>query len=300
VPFPENLGYTTGHDPGPAENDEGPGSGGVTTVVNATAQSFNCAYFRMAHQVGLPAVVAQAERLGIPKSEIAADVDDPSIVLGTVDVSPLQMANAYATLASGGIYHTPSFINHITDRAGAVIYTQPTTGTRVIPANIVAEADVAFQAVVQDGTGTVVQIPGREVAGKTGTTSGPTSAWFNGYTPQLETTVWMGSPTGDIKSMVVDGEEVYGATFPAPTVHQYMAAILANQPVEDFPAVDKTTLPATACIPEDSEADQTTVLGQDCAVVYKPPPTTIPVKSPTSTTPTTTAGSSPTTVPKKK
>jgi membrane peptidoglycan carboxypeptidase len=50
VPFPENLGYTTGHDPGPAENDEGPGSGGVTTVTNATAQSFNCAFFRMAHR----------------------------------------------------------------------------------------------------------------------------------------------------------------------------------------------------------------------------------------------------------
>jgi membrane peptidoglycan carboxypeptidase len=297
VPFPDNLGYTTGHEPGPAENDEGPGSGGVTTITNATAQSYNCAFFRMGHQVGLPAVVAQVEKLGIPASEIAASANNPSIVLGAVDVSPLQMASAYATLASGGTYHTPSFINHITDRAGATVYTEPTTGTQVVPANIVAEADVAFQAVVQDGTGTVAQIPGREVAGKTGTTSGPTSAWFNGYTPQLETTVWMGSPTGDIKSMVVDGEEVYGATFPAPTVHQYMAAILAGQPVVDFPVVDRATLPATTCIPEDTLLDQTTTLGSNCAVISYKPVTTVPKKTSPATTNTTTVTTVPSTTP---
>ncbi|HLI02472.1 MAG TPA: transglycosylase domain-containing protein, partial [Acidimicrobiales bacterium] len=260
VPFPANLGYTQGHSPGPAHNDEGDGQQGVTTVLNATAQSLNCAYFRMAHQVGLSNVVAEAEELGIPRSEMKPYAGDPSIVLGAAGVTPVQMAGAYATLADGGVFHAPSFVNHIVDRSGSTIYTQPTKGKRVLPPNVVAEADQAFVAVVNGGTGYAAAIPGRPVAGKTGTTNGPTSAWFNGYTPQLETTVWMGSPTGGIARMVVDGVEVYGGTFPTQTVHDYLAAALATTPVKPFPPVNPAYLPRRAYIPEDTLTDQSTAL----------------------------------------
>ncbi len=244
IPFPGNTGYLKN----PAHNDEGDGQQGVTTVLNATAQSLNCGYLRMAHDVGLPAVVAMAERLGIAKSEIGGYTDTPSMVIGTATVKPIEMADAYATLASGGTYHAPSFINHIVDRSGAQVYAQPTGGRQVLAPNVVAQADSAFSAVVQYGTGTKAAQFGRVVAGKTGTTSGPTDAWFNGYTPQLETTVWMGNPKGG--KLILNGAGVYGGTYPAQTVHDFMAADLTGAPALAFPAVDYATLPPTRFIPE--------------------------------------------------
>jgi membrane peptidoglycan carboxypeptidase len=248
IGFPGNTGYLTD---GGAHNDEGDGQVGETTILNATAQSLNCAYLRIAHQIGLPAVIKEAERLGIPASEIAGYSEEPSVVIGTAPVAPLQMAAAYATLASGGTYHAPQFLNHIIDRTGTTLYREKVKGKVVVGPKIVREADTAFQAVVQDGTGRVAQIPDREVAGKTGTNSGPTSAWFNGYTPQVETTVWMGNPNGGVPSMRVDGREVYGATFAAPTVHAFMVAFLADLPVVDFPPpVPANELPRVQVIPE--------------------------------------------------
>lgn len=260
IPFPGNDAYVKN----PAHNDEGDGQQGVTTVLNATAQSLNCAYLRMAHQIGLPAVVAEAEKLGIPASEIAPYKDDPSMVIGTAGVTPLQMADAYATLASGGYYHAPQFISRIENVSGQVVYKENTTGQEVIPPNIVAEADVAFEAVVQNGTCTAAAIPGRQVAGKTGTTSGPTDSWFNGYTPNLETTVWMGYPQ-DEYIMRVYGAEPYGATYSCPAVHDYMSSTLADLPVETFPALDNAILPPLYVVP--------TVTGPTPPLV---PPTTVP------------------------
>ncbi|MHB8506133.1 MAG: penicillin-binding transpeptidase domain-containing protein, partial [Acidimicrobiales bacterium] len=234
----------------PAHNDEGDGQSGVTTIETATAQSLNCAFLRMGHQVGLPTVLATAEKLGLPKSELQPFAADPSVVIGAASVSPLQMSDAYATLADGGIYHRPAFIARIEDRTGSVIYRQPGKGVRVIPQSVVAEADAAFQAVVQSGTGVAAQIPGREVAGKTGTNNGPTDAWFNGFTPQLEATVWMGYPAADSRLLAINGVPVYGGTYPAETVHAYLATALANAPVVDFPTIDYAALPPTKPVPE--------------------------------------------------
>ncbi|HLH46865.1 MAG TPA: transglycosylase domain-containing protein [Acidimicrobiales bacterium] len=246
IPFPGNDSLLT-H---PAHNDEGDGQSGVTTIQEATAQSLNCAYLRMAHQVGLSKVIATAEKLGIPASELRNYADDPSVVIGAAGVSPLQMSDAYATLANGGIYRAPQFINHVVDSSGDVIYKEPTAGTRVIPSSIVPEADAAFEAVVQSGTGTAAQIAGRQVAGKTGTNSGPTDAWFNGFTPQLESTVWMGYPPADSKLLLLDGVQVYGGMYPCQTVHAYLEAALADQPVVDFPPIDYAALPPTRPVPE--------------------------------------------------
>jgi membrane peptidoglycan carboxypeptidase len=309
IPFPGNDGYLKS----PARNDEGDVGVGETTILNATAQSLNCAYLRIGHQIGLPAVIKEAERLGIPASEIGSYSETPSMVIGTAPVEPIQMAAAYATLASGGIYHTPQFISHIVDRNGDTIYRERTTGRVAIAPTIVAEADVAFQAVVQYGTGTAVQIPGREVAGKTGTTSGPTSAWFNGYTPQLETTVWMGNPNGGVASMTVDGVEVYGASYAAPTVHTFMAANLLGHPVEDFPALDYGLLPHIEPVPEASHSvPYVPPTVPPSVTTVKPgtkpkpgptspttasPPTTTPATTPPVTTPVTTPPTTPATTP---
>ncbi len=228
----------------PINNDEGNG-GGVLTLLNATAQSTNCAYVRLAHEVGLPNVANMAKALGITTNlAIGPGVYPPSMVIGSVAVPPIEMAAAYATVADGGVYHTPTFIDHIVDRSGATIYSGAAAGRRVIPAWIAAEATVAFQAVVQHGTGTAAEIYNRSVAGKTGTTNSSVDAWFNGFTPQLETTVWMGNLAAEVPMYDVGGvAEVYGGTFPTITWHDFMAAALATQPVLDFAPLENGLLP---------------------------------------------------------
>ena len=237
------INFPSDHDllAHPATNDEGPG-GGLTTVLNATAQSINCAYIRMAHEVGLDNVIATAHSLGI--SEQLPPY--PSIVIGSIAVHPIEMAAAYAAIADGGTYHQPTFIDHIVDRSGRTVFRGGAPGRQVVPPALAAEADEALQAVVGNGTGTAAALPGRPVAGKTGTTNGNIDAWFNGFTPQLETTVWMGNPQAEVPMSDVGGIPVYGGTYPAHTWHDFMASALSDQPPAGFPP--GPALPPGQCI----------------------------------------------------
>ena len=233
----------------PIKNDEGPG-GGTMGLVQATAKSINCAYIRLAHEVGLPNIVATAQALGISPVEVPHKVYDdiPSVVIGAAAVKPIEMAGAYAAVADGGVFHQPSFIQRISDRTGNVIYRGLDAGHRVFSTQVAAEADVALNAVVSYGTGTAAGIYNRPVAGKTGTTNNNVDAWFNGFTPQLETTVWMGNLKGEVPIILPNYGPVYGADFPARTWHDYSAQVLANDPVEEFPSVSYGLLAATKYI----------------------------------------------------
>jgi membrane peptidoglycan carboxypeptidase len=234
----------------PINNDNGPG-GGTISLVAATAGSVNCAYIRLAHEVGLPNVLAMAYQLGISQREVPASTYDyiPSVVIGAAAVEPIEMAGAYATVAANGVFHKPSFINYVNDRTGNQIFNGLTPGTRVFSPQIAAEADVALRAVVTGGTGTAASLYNRPVAGKTGTTSNNVDAWFNGFTPQLETTVWMGNFKSDNVPIFIPGfGYVYGANFPARTWHDYSSAVLANDPVEQLPGVIPGLLPPTRFI----------------------------------------------------
>ena len=236
------IDFPTDHDlvTQPANNDEGNG-GGVLKLVDATAQSTNCAFIRLAHEVGLYNVIGMAKSLGI-----TAHLEPyPSIVIGSIAVHPIEMAAAYAAVADGGVYHAPSFIDHVVDSSGRTIYTGgDRVGHRVVPAQIAEEATVAFQAVVQNGTGTAASLGARPAAGKTGTTNQNVDAWFNGFTPQLEATVWMGSPKAEVPMKDVGGApQVYGGTFPAHTWHDFMTGALAGKPVIGFTPPDMAALP---------------------------------------------------------
>lgn len=223
----------------PAHNDEG-SSSGVISVTAATANSVNCAYIRMAHEVGLDAVIAMAHSLGISANLLPY----PSLVIGSEAVHPLEMAGAYAAVADDGVYHKPTFIDHIVDDTGATIYQGVDPGHRVLTSQISREATKALQAVVQGGTGTAAALPGRQVAGKTGTTENSVDAWFNGFTPQLEATVWMGNAADEVPMLNVGGYgEVFGGDFPARTWHDFALAALAGQPSLPFPPL-LTALPA--------------------------------------------------------
>lgn len=237
------INFPTDHDlvNNPAHNDEGDTGAGVLTLQQATAFSVNCAFIRLAHEVGLGNVIATAHSLGISSNLPPY----PSIVIGSVAVHPIEMAAAYATVANGGVYHRPTFIDHIVDRSGADVYNGADAGHRVLPELIAQEATVAFQSVIQFGTGTAASLADRPAAGKTGTTDNAVDAWFNGFTPQLEATIWMGSAHAEVPMSDVGGiGQVYGGTFPAITWHDFMSAALAAQPLAQFVPPDYGQLPA--------------------------------------------------------
>lgn len=219
-----------GFDPYTPGNYEG-SSGGVMSVTDATAKSVNCAYARLGANVGLEKVVSMATKLGLPKDRLDAF---PSISLGAEEATPLEMAAAYAGIANDGMYRPPSFVEKVTDRNGKVLFEGPVKGTRAISPQTARVATQVLRAVVDRGTGTAARQRSRQVAGKTGTSQEWQNAWFVGYTPQLSTAVWMGSPVGNVSMKNVGGRNVTGGSYPARIWGAYMAAALADVPAVKF------------------------------------------------------------------
>ncbi|MDQ6909178.1 MAG: PBP1A family penicillin-binding protein [Actinomycetota bacterium] len=217
-------------DPWTPSNVEGE-SGGVLSLIDATAQSINCAYARLVKIVGPDAVVDVAKRMGISN----ALVPNLSITLGTDTVTPLQMASAYATLAADGEYHEPYFIDRVNDRQGKLLFRNTQKAVRAVSVDNARVETQVLSQVVQRGTGTAAGLPNWGVAGKTGTSENYGNAWFVGYTPVLATAVWMGSPDGDVAMRNVGGIRVFGGTYPARIWHDYMLAALAGIQPARFP-----------------------------------------------------------------
>lgn len=279
VVFPGNSYYGS-H---PMNNDPGDPNG-VVSLVQATAESINCAYLRLAHEVSLEKLVAVAKSMGVSEP---LPTNEPSIVLGTVEVHPAEMTAAYATVADGGVYHPPTFISRVVDQSGNLIYNGETPGRRVFSALIASEALVALQATVQYGTGTGAAIPNTDVAGKTGTTELSDDAWFNGITPTFASSVWIGDPSKRFP-MYIGGEEVYGASFPAQIWKTVAEYALRHTPYIAFPQPDyNLTPPVKYIISPGLERDDLFAHG------YPPPVVTTTVPPSTTTLPTKTGGNTP-------
>ena len=285
-----NLSRLMNNDPGDPN--------GVVTLVEATAVSINCAFLRLAHQVTLQKVINVAKSMGV--SDPTLDPGNPSLVIGTEAVRPIEMSAAYATVADGGIYHAPTFVNRVVDRIGAVIYDGEQPGRRVFSQQVADEAIVALRATVQYGTGTAAALPNADVAGKTGTTDNSVDAWFNGITPTLVSSVWMGDPNGEVP-MYVDGTEVYGADYPTQIWHDVMAYALRDVPYSSFPDPNPDLMPPVEYIispslEQDDLLSHGGVGAPSCVwdgQLVPCPTTTLPPPPPTAA-PTTT-GSGPTT-----
>lgn len=206
-------------------NNEGE-SAGVLTLTDATVSSVNCAYARLIKLVGPQKVVDVAKRMGITTSRLGADL---SLTLGTSDVTPLEMANAYATLATDGERHDAYLIESVEDHNGKSLYKNNPKGERAVSVQNARTVVSVLQQVVQRGTGTAAAIRGWQVAGKTGSTDDNTDAWFVGVTPKLATAVWMGAPSGKV-SMYNVGifPKVFGGTYPAMIFNAFMKQALAN------------------------------------------------------------------------
>jgi penicillin-binding protein 1A len=160
---------------------------------------------------------------------------DPAIALGglTYGVSPLEMASAYATLANGGVYVEPTIIQRIRDADGNIIWEAQPKTNQALSAGVAYDATQVLIANIQRGTGTRASI-GRPAAGKTGTTSDWTDAWFVGYTPNLSTAVWMGDPDAQVPMTNVHGRRVTGGLFPAAMWRLFMNTADRAYPYRQF------------------------------------------------------------------
>jgi penicillin-binding protein 1A len=215
---------------------------GTMDLVKATEVSDNVVFAQLMMQVGPSRVVATAAALGITSPLDAY----PSAVLGTNAVNPLEMADAYATLADGGIHHSPYLVSEVDGPAGQVLYRHRDDGRRVVPAAVAYTVDGVLEKVVDQGTGVEARI-GRPVAGKTGTTDNWADAWFVGATPQLATGVWVGYSRAETPMVPpIQPYPITGGTWPARIYQLFASAALANQPVLDFPNPPSSALAAIA------------------------------------------------------
>jgi len=209
---------------------------GVESVANATVQSDNTVFARLSLDVGPENTVAMARKLGIRTSPLQAV---PSLVLGTVGVTPLEMASAYATLAAGGIYSKPMAITKVVlpnGKAATDAHWGIPKRERVIPDWVASTVTQVLEQNMLYGTGRSAHISNHTDAGKTGTTNNYADAWFSGYTPRLEATIWIGYPAGEIPMLSVHGTTVSGPTFPAQIWHLYMNTAIGNRADVPFPA----------------------------------------------------------------
>jgi penicillin-binding protein 1A len=228
VPMP------AGQEPWVVNNYEGEG-GPPVNLVDATVHSVNTVYAQLIQEVGPQKAVDMAHTLGIsgPLKPY------PSAVLGSNEISVLDMASAYSTFAADGMHADPVFVSEITRADGSVLYRRPSTLHRAVPTDVARGVTGILTQVVQRGTGVAAQLGDRPVAGKTGTANEWRDAWFVGYTPDLVAAVWVGFPER-LRSMTppVTPIRVTGGSWPAEIWHRVMEPALAGSPVTPFPTPD--------------------------------------------------------------
>ncbi|HKY77968.1 MAG TPA: transglycosylase domain-containing protein [Acidimicrobiia bacterium] len=223
----------------PVNNYAGEDFGGATDVNTAMARSVNVVFVDLGCQVGVRDVVRAANDAGVPDDATEAQ---GAVFLGGLDrgVSPLTMAAAYATFASGGVYAEPYGIKAIRDSRGEIVYEHERKTHRAFSATEVGVLNGALQRVVGEGTGRAAGI-GRPVAGKTGTTEENADAWFVGYVPQVATAVWVGHEPAQPMTNV-HGRSVTGGSFPAAIFGDLMRKGLDGVPVRGLPAASPDAL----------------------------------------------------------
>ncbi|HET8751056.1 MAG TPA: transglycosylase domain-containing protein [Gaiellaceae bacterium] len=207
---------------------------GPESVAAATLHSDNTVYARLALDVGAPTIASMAEKLGV-RTQLE---ETPSLALGTGAVTPLDMASVYATLAAGGVYARPLAIRSVVFPGGGKVDASwgRVQRERVVPDWVAATVTHVLEENMLHGTGVGAHVPGRIDAGKTGTTDDYADAWFCGYTPSLEGTVWIGYPRAEIPMLDVHGAAVSGPTLPATAWRLFMEAALEGSPSLAFPS----------------------------------------------------------------
>jgi penicillin-binding protein 1A len=210
---------------------------GSTSIENATLHSDNTVYAQLTLDIGPKKVAEIAYKLGV-RSPLTTKEGAyvPSLGLGAIPVSPLDLASAYTTLAAGGIYSKPMAIRKVVLGNGKedsdAGWGEPER-KRVISKGVAYTVTQILEQNMLHGTGIGAYF-GRPAAGKTGTTDSYADAWFCGYTPTLEATVWVGYPRGEIPMLNVHGIAVSGPTFPATIWRTFMQKAIGGEKPRGF------------------------------------------------------------------
>ena len=310
--------YTTYYTSAPFTYQPDPGSApwsvhtysntyaGTISVASATLQSDNTVFAQLILDAGVQNVADMAYKLGNIRLDPREVV--PAMALGTAAVSPLEMANAYATLAAGGIRSEPLAITKVVLPDGkpdkSADWGKPHR-QRVIPDWVAYEVTKVLESNMTSGTAVRAYF-GRIAAAKTGTTDNHDDGWLCGYTPQLATAVWVGYPDAE-RPVYVHGAAIAGGNIPASIWHDFMAPAMASIPVRDFATpktaarfvnwtkgsygylgstgtTGSTTTKTTTRKPTTSRGS-TTKTRQSPPTTRTPPPTTTAPPPPTTTAP---------------
>ncbi|MFV0134868.1 transglycosylase domain-containing protein [Streptomyces sp. HMX87] len=252
----------------------------------AMRESVNSSFVQLGMDVGLDKVKEAAVDAGLLEDSLAGTTY-PSFSIGISDPSAIRMAAAYATFAESGKQREPYSVTKVTNKNGT-LFTHTVKTKRAFERKVADNVTDVLKTVVEDGTGTNAQLPGREVAGKTGTTDGNRSAWFVGYTPQLSTAISMFRYDDDetnknrtfLEMFGTGGEKkIHGASFPAQIWQDYMADAMKGLPKEKFPEPPPigeiiNDTPSPTPTPSPTETEETT-----------PSPSPTPSQSETSPSP---------------
>ncbi len=207
------------------------GTASSLSIAEATFRSSNTAYVEITSQLDLCDIQEMATRVGLtPATDPDGQVEmQPVMALGVSSVSPLSVAEAYATFAAEGVHCNSYAIRGITDREGNNLSIPQADCQQVVDADVARGVNEALQETLVEGTARRSEFTGT-AAGKTGTTSGSVAVWFTGYTPEVAASVWVGDPGVDgrpqsLESFPVNGRripEIFGSTLSLPTWDRFM------------------------------------------------------------------------------
>jgi len=211
---------------------------GKMTLREALRESINSVAVQLLQRVGVEAVFEQIQRMGITslvKQGKNNDQNLASLALGglTKGVTPLELATAYAAFANQGRLVKPVAILKVVDSHGKVLKEfKPEEPKTVLSPQTAYILTMLLKDAVDQGTGIGAKLPDRPAAGKTGTTSDYTNAWFVGYTPDLLTAIWVGNDRQEQRMTYKEGN--VGSSLPAKVWGGYMSRVTAFLPVVDF------------------------------------------------------------------
>lgn len=210
---------------GQTVNNFGNANYGTRTLEDATAISSNTGYYRLTERIGVNKLIEMAHRLGVD-SELSPY---PIITLGTENVTPLEMAEAYSTFASGGIHHEYVIITRIEDKDGNVIYESLDEGERVIDEEVAGAVTKVLRGVFEKSYATAYgsgPSNGQPVAGKTGTGVDYRDHWLVGYSPTLTCAAWIGNRDYSSTSEYLTANSLW---------HDFMSMALEGTEITPFP-----------------------------------------------------------------